>query len=425
MKRTGKYVIFHGSGPRTGDEAKAHQWVSEEKCIHKKEFKEELFMIYLDHAATTPMAEQVAASMQPYYAKDYANASTIYEFGERSRRAAEHAREIIARSLHAHPKEIYFTAGGSESDNWALKGTVEAYREYGRHIITTQIEHHAVLNTCRYLEEQGYEVTYLPVDAQGFVRIQELEAAIRPDTILISVMFANNEIGTMEPVAQIGRIARHHGIIFHTDAVQAYAQVPIDVDFYHIDLLSASGHKFYGPKGTGFLYIRDGVKTASFIHGGGQEQGKRAGTENIPGIVGIGTAAELAMRTMSERIYRETRLRDMLIHEITNRIPGAWLNGDRYARLPNNVNFSFEGIEGETLLLLLDAKDICASAASACSAGSQEPSHVLTAIGRPPELAAGTLRLTLGEATTVDEIRVTAEAVEENVRLLREVAKAE
>lgn len=382
-------------------------------------------MIYLDHAATTPMARQVAASMEPYYAKDYANASTIYEFGEQSRHAVERAREIIARSLHARKQEIYFTAGGSESDNWALKGTVEAYKEKGRHIITTQIEHHAVLHTCRYLEEQGYEVTYLPVDEQGFVRLKQLEEAIRSDTILISVMFANNEIGTIEPIAQIGRIAGRHGILFHTDAVQAYAQIPINVDFYHIDLLSASGHKFYGPKGTGFLYIRDGVKTASFIHGGGQEQGRRAGTENVPGIVGIGAAAELAMHTMSERIYRETRQRDRLIHAIQSRIPGAWLNGDRYARLPNNVNFSFEEIEGETLLLLLDAKDICASAASACSTGSAEPSHVLTAIGRKPELAYGTLRMTLGEGTTWEEIRITAEAVEENVKLLREVARME
>lgn len=382
-------------------------------------------MIYLDHAATTPMADQVAASMKPYFAENYANASTIYEFGEKSRQAVEHARRMIAYSLHAQADEIYFTAGGSESDNWALKGTAEAYKERGRHIITTQIEHHAVLNTCKYLEEQGYEVTYLPVDEQGFVQLQQLEEAIRPDTILISVMFANNEIGTMEPIAQIGRIARRHEVLFHTDAVQAYAQVPINVDFYHIDLLSASGHKFYGPKGTGFLYIRDGVKTASFIHGGGQEQGKRAGTENVPGIVGIGTAAELAMRTMSERIYRETRLRDWMIREIHNRIPGAWLNGDRYARLPNNVNFSFEGIEGETLLLLLDAKDICASAASACSTGSVEPSHVLTAIGREKELAFGTLRMTLGEATTWREVRTAVEAVQENVELLREVARTE
>lgn len=382
-------------------------------------------MIYLDHAATTPLAEQAAASMQPYFSKDYANASAIYEFGEKSREAVEHARGIIARSLRANPKEIYFTAGGSESDNWALKGTAEAYKQYGRHIITTQIEHHAVLNTCHYLEKQGYEVTYLPVDAQGFVRLPELEKAIRPDTILISVMFANNEIGTMEPIAQIGRIARRHGIIFHTDAVQAYAQVPVDVNFYHIDLLSASGHKFYGPKGTGFLYIRDGVRTASFIHGGGQEMGRRAGTENVPGIAGIGAAAELAMRKMSERIYRETRLRDYLIHEIASRIPGAWLNGDRYARLPNNVNFSFEGIEGETLLLLLDAKDICASAASACSTGSAEPSHVLTAIGRDEKLAFGSLRMTLGEATTAEDVRTAADAVAESVKLLREVAEYE
>lgn len=386
---------------------------------------EEDVMIYLDHAATTPMAKEVAESMQPYYAKDYANASTVYEFGEKSREAVEHARAVIARSLHAKPREIYFTAGGSESDNWALKGTAEAYKNQGRHIITSQIEHHAVLNTCRYLEEQGYEVTYLPVDAQGFVQLQQLEAAIRPDTILISVMFANNEIGTMEPVAQIGRIAARHHVLFHTDAVQAYAQVPIDVNFYHIDLLSASGHKFYGPKGTGFLYIREGVKTASFIHGGGQEQGRRAGTENVPGIVGIGTAAQIAMREMTDRIYRETRLRDYMIHEIVSRIPNAWLNGDRYARLPNNVNFSFEGIEGETLLLLLDAKDICASAASACSAGSTEPSHVLTAIGRDKDLAFGTLRMTLGEATTAEDIRTAVDAVEENVKLLREVAQME
>lgn len=382
-------------------------------------------MIYLDHAATTPMARQVADSMESYYAKDYANASTIYEFGEKSRHAVEYARKVVARSLHARTNEIYFTAGGSESDNWALKGTAEAYKEKGRHIITTQIEHHAVLHTCRYLEEQGYEVTYLPVDAQGFVPLNKLEEAIRPDTILISVMFANNEIGTIEPIARIGRIARRHGILFHTDAVQAYAQIPINVDAYQIDLLSASGHKFYGPKGTGFLYIRDGVKTASFIHGGGQEQGRRAGTENVPGIVGIGTAAEIAMRTMSERIYRETRMRDWMIRTIQKRIPGAWLNGDRYARLPNNVNFSFENIEGETLLLLLDAKDICASAASACSTGSTEPSHVLTAIGREPELAFGTLRMTLGEATTWEEIRTAAEAVEENVKLLREVLEME
>lgn len=380
-------------------------------------------MIYLDHAATTPMADQVAASMEPYYAKDYANASTIYEFGEKSRNAITRSREIIAYSLNARPEEIYFTAGGSESDNWALKGTAEAYQNKGRHIITTQIEHHAVLNTCKYLEDQGYEITYLPVDEQGFVKLSELENAIRPDTILISVMFANNEIGTIEPIAQIGQIARKHNVLFHTDAVQAYAQIPINVDFYHIDLLSASGHKFYGPKGTGFLYIRNSVKTASFIHGGSQEQGKRAGTENVPGIVGIGEAAKLAMQAMSRRIYCETRLRDLMIQEINRRVPNAWLNGDRYARLPNNVNFSFEGIEGETLLLLLDAKDICASAASACSAGSGEPSHVLSAIGRTNELASGTLRMTLGRSTTKEEILTAVQAVEENVALLREVAR--
>ena len=378
-------------------------------------------MIYLDHAATTPMAEQVAASMQPYYSEKYANASTIYEFGEKSREAMEHSRRIIARSLWAKPQEIYFTAGGSESDNWALKGTAEAYCEKGRHIITTQIEHHAVLNACHYLEEQGYEVTYLPVDEFGFVDLKQLEEAIREDTILISVMYANNEIGTIEPIAQIGRLAKKYNVLFHTDAVQAYAHVPIDVNFCNIDLLSASGHKFYGPKGTGFLYIREGVETATFIHGGGQEQGKRAGTENIPGIVGIGQAARLAMRTLSARMYRENRLRDFMIRELLRRIPGAYLNGDRYARLPNNVNISFEGIEGETLLLLLDAHDICASAASACSTGSLEPSHVLSAIGRPKELARGSLRLTLGASTTKEEVITAVRVIEENVKLLREV----
>ena len=377
-------------------------------------------LIYLDNAATTKTAPEVVEAMLPYFTEQYGNPSAIYSLGSAGKKAINEARRTIAAAIGAKPEEIYFTAGGTEADNWALKGTAEAYKKYGRHIITTQIEHHAVLNTCRYLEEQGYEVTYLPVDSQGFVMLQQLEEAVRPDTILISVMFANNEIGTIEPIAQIGRIARRHGVLFHTDAVQAFAQVPIDVNFYHIDLLSASGHKFYGPKGTGFLYIRDGVKTASFIHGGGQENGRRAGTENVPGIVGIGTAVELAMREMSGRLYSETRLRDWMIHEISRRIPGAWLNGDRFARLPNNVNFSFEGIEGETLLLLLDAEEICASAASACSTGSLEPSHVLTAIGREPELASGSLRMTLGEATTPEDIRAAVEAVEENVRMLRD-----
>ena len=376
-------------------------------------------MIYLDHAATTPMAKEVRAAMEPYFVEDYANASGIYEFGEKSREAVRQSRETIASTMGAAPEEVYFTAGGSESDNWALKGTMEAYRDKGRHLITTQIEHHAVLNTCKYLEEQGYEVTYLPVDGQGMVSLRDLKQAIRQDTVLVSVMYANNEIGTIEPIVQIGQITRSHGILFHTDAVQAYAQIPIDVAASGIDLLSASGHKFYGPKGTGFLYIRNGVKTASFIHGGGQERGKRAGTENVPGIVGIGMAAKLAHQKMPERIYRETRLRDYLIHRVGNALAGTTLNGDRYMRLPNNVNFSFSGISGETLLLLLDAKDICASAASACSAGSGEPSHVLSAIGRDRSLAMGTLRLTLGAATTKEEVDVAAEEIINNVVLLR------
>lgn len=379
--------------------------------------------IYFDNAATTAVRKEVYEEILPYFMQNYGNASSVYTIARISKQALKKAREQVARALNADAEEIYFTAGGSESDNMALKGIAEAMETKGKHIITTKIEHHAILHTCEYLQERGFEITYLSVDEYGKISLEELKKAIRKDTILISVMFANNEIGTIEPIAQIGRIAKKHDVLFHTDAVQAYAQIPVNVDFYNIDLLSASGHKFYGPKGTGFLYIRDGVKTASFIHGGGQEQGKRAGTENVPGIVGIGEAAKLAMQAMSRRIYRETRLRDLMINEINRRVPNAWLNGDRYARLPNNVNFSFEGIEGETLLLLLDAKDICASAASACSAGSSEPSHVLTAIGRTNELASGTLRMTLGRSTTKEEILTAVQAVEENVALLREVAR--
>ncbi len=360
-------------------------------------------MIYLDHAATTPMAEQVAASMQPYYAKDYANASTIYEFGERSKHAVEHARRVIAYSLHAHADEIYFTAGGSESDNWALKGTAEAYKERGRHIITTQIEHHAVIHTCSYLEEQGYAVTYLPVDARGFVSPQQMEEAIRPDTILISIMFANNEIGAIQPIREIGGIAKEHGILFHTDAVQAFGQIPIDVEKDNIDMLSASAHKLHGPKGIGFLYIRKGLKLRSFIHGGAQERKRRAGTENVPGIVGFGTAVSLAVSTMEERTKREAEVRDYLIEKIEKGIPYCRLNGHRSDRLPNNVNFSFQFVEGESLLIMLDMEGICASSGSACTSGSLDPSHVLLAIGLPHEVAHGSLRMTLSEDTTKED----------------------
>ena len=360
-------------------------------------------MIYLDNAATTKTAPEVVDAMLPYFSEYYGNASTIYSLGAESKKAMDHARQTIADSLGAKPEEIYFTAGGSESDNWALKATAEAYASKGKHIITTKIEHHAILHTCEYLEKRGFEITYLNVDRDGLISLDELKAAIRPDTILISVMFANNEIGTIEPIAEIGEIAKEHGVLFHTDAVQAYAQVPINVDEMHIDMLSASGHKLNGPKGIGFLYIRKGVKIRSFVHGGAQERSRRAGTENIPGIVGLGAAVERAMRIMDTKTRKEIELRDYLIGRLENEIPHCWLNGHRTKRLPNNINFSFLFIEGESMLIMLDMKGICASSGSACTSGSLDPSHVLLAIGLPHEIAHGSLRLTLSEETTMED----------------------
>ena len=325
-------------------------------------------------------------------------------------------------SLGAKPEEIYFTAGGSESDNWALKATAEAYATKGKHIITTKIEHHAILHTCEYLEKRGFEITYLNVDRDGLISLDELKAAIRPDTILISVMFANNEIGTIEPIAEIGEIAKEHGVLFHTDAVQAYAQVPINVDEMHIDMLSASGHKLNGPKGIGFLYIRKGVKIRSFVHGGAQERSRRAGTENIPGIVGLGAAVERAMRIMDSKTQREIELRDYLIGRLENEIPHCWLNGHRTKRLPNNINFSFLFIEGESMLIMLDMKGICASSGSACTSGSLDPSHVLLAIGLKHEEAHGSLRLTLSEDSTKEEMDIVAEEVKKIVQRLRDMS---
>ena len=329
---------------------------------------------------------------------------------------------IIADSLGAKPEEIYFTAGGSESDNWALKATAEAYASKGKHIITTKIEHHAILHTCEYLEKRGFEITYLNVDRDGLISLDELKAAIRPDTILISVMFANNEIGTIEPIAEIGEIAKEHGVLFHTDAVQAYAQVPINVDEMHIDMLSASGHKLNGPKGIGFLYIRKGVKIRSFVHGGAQERSRRAGTENIPGIVGLGAAVERAMRIMDTKTRKESELRDYLIGRLENEIPHCWLNGHRTKRLPNNINFSFLFIEGESMLIMLDMKGICASSGSACTSGSLDPSHVLLAIGLKHEEAHGSLRLTLSEESTKEEMDIVAEEVKKIVQRLRDMS---
>lgn len=379
-------------------------------------------MIYLDNAATTRTAPEVVEAMLPYFSELYGNASTVYEFGAKSKEAVSKARETIAHAIGAKDNEIYFTAGGSESDNWALKATAEAYKDKGRHIITSKIEHHAILHTCEWLEKNGFEVTYLDVDEFGVVKLEELKKAIRPDTILISIMFANNEIGTVEPVAEIGRIAKEHGVLFHTDAVQAFGQMPIDVDELNIDMLSSSGHKLNGPKGIGFLYIRKGVKIRSFVHGGAQERKRRAGTENVPGIVGFGKAAELALATMEERTKRERKLRDHLMERVLREIPFSRINGDRANRLPNNVNICFQFVEGESLLIMLDMKGICGSSGSACTSGSLDPSHVLLAIGLPHEIAHGSLRLTLGADTTLEDIDYTVDAIKEIVTQLREMS---
>ena len=379
-------------------------------------------IIYLDNAATTRTAPEVVEAMLPYFTENYGNPSSIYGFASANKEVITGYREKIANVLGAKCEEIYFTAGGSESDNWALIATAEAYASKGKHIITSKIEHHAILHTCEYLEKKGYDVTYLDVDEYGIVNLEQLKASIREDTILISIMFANNEIGTIQPVAEIGEIAHEHGILFHTDAVQAFGQVPISVDELHIDMLSASGHKLNGPKGIGFLYIRKGVKIRSFIHGGAQERKRRAGTENVPGIVGIGTAAERAARTMEERTGKEKELRDHMISRIEAEIPYCRLNGDRLRRLPNNVNFSFRFVEGESLLIMLDMKGICASSGSACTSGSLDPSHVLLAIGLPHEIAHGSLRMTLGEDTTKEDIDVVVDALKEIVQNLRNMS---
>ena len=379
-------------------------------------------LIYLDNAATTRTAPEAVEAMLPYFSENYGNASSIYQLGAQSKKAMLEAREVIAGSLGAELQDIYFTAGGSESDNWALVATAEAMEAKGRHIITTKIEHHAILHTCKYLEKKGFQVTYLDVDKTGRVSVEEVEKAIRPDTILISVMFANNEIGTIQPIAEIGALAKEKGILFHTDAVQAYGHVPIDVNACHIDMLSASGHKFNGPKGIGFLYIRRGVKIRSFIHGGAQERSRRAGTENVPGIVGMAAAAKLAMEQMEERSQKIVELRDYLIGRLEAEIPHCWLNGDRVSRLPNNVNFSFKFIEGEAMLIMLDMKGICASSGSACTSGSLDPSHVLLAIGLPHEEAHGSLRLTLSHETTREELDYVVEAVKEIVGKLRNMS---
>ena len=378
--------------------------------------------IYLDNAATTKTSKEVVDAMLPYFTEDYGNPSSIYEIGQRSKEAITKAREQIAQVIGAKTEEIYFTAGGSESDNWALKEAFEAYSGKGNHIITTKIEHHAILHTCEYLEKQGARITYLDVDENGLVDLEELQKAICPETILISVMFANNEIGTIEPVKEIGMIAKEHGVLFHTDAVQAFGQVPIDVNEMNIDMLSSSAHKINGPKGIGFLYIRKGVKIRSFVHGGAQERKRRAGTENVPGIVGYGVAAKRAAESMEERTKKERELRDYLIERVLKEVPYVKLNGDPVKRLPNNMNFSFRFIEGESLLIMLDMKGIAGSSGSACTSGSLDPSHVLLAIGLPHEIAHGSLRLTLGEDITKEDLDYTLEQIKEIVGRLRELS---
>lgn len=378
--------------------------------------------IYLDNAATTPTDPAVVEAMLPWFSARYGNPSAIYSLGAQAKEAVTLAREAVAGTLNAQPREIYFTAGGTEADNWALIAAAQAYAGKGRHIITSAVEHHAVLHTCQYLEKQGFSVTYVGVDDQGVVRLDELRAALRPDTILISVMFANNEIGTLQPIAQIGQIAREAGVLFHTDAVQAYGHLPIDVQALGVDLLSASGHKLRGPKGVGFLYVRQGVKLPSFLHGGAQERARRAGTENVPGIVGLGEAAKLAQASMARRAEAERGLRDYLIGRVEREIPYCRLNGHRTQRLPGNVNFSFRFIEGESMLILLDQAGICASSGSACTSGSLDPSHVLLAIGLPHEIAHGSLRLTLSAENTREELDYVVDRLKEIVQRLRQMS---
>lgn len=376
-------------------------------------------MIYLDNAATTRTDPKVLETMLPYFVEYYGNPAAIYTLAGESGKAVAKARTQVAELIHAKREEIYFTGSGSEADNWAIKAVADAYEKEGCHIITTKIEHHAVLHTCEYLQKKGCEVTYVDADSEGYVSPEEIRKAIRPNTRLISVMAANNEIGSIQPLREIGEIAKEHRILFHTDAVQAFGHIPLNVEELQVDMLSASGHKLHGPKGVGILYLRRNVKIGSFIHGGAQERHRRAGTHNVPAIVGMGMAAQLAGERMEESMHKESMLRDYLIEKILAEVPGAVLTGGREKRLPNNVSFCFEKIEGESLLILLNQKGICASGGSACSTGAVDPSHVLEAIGVDKELAKGALRLTVSSDTTKDELDETVEAIRQNVERLR------
>lgn len=377
---------------------------------------------YFDHAATTPVKPDVFAAMIPYFTEHYGNPSSIYSIGRDNRKALDTAREKVAKGINAKPNEIYFTGCGTEADNWAIKGTAHAYAHKGKHIITSAIEHHAVLHTCAALEKEGFEVTYVKPDEYGIISVEDVKKAIRPDTILITIMFANNEIGAIQNIPEIGAVAHEHGILMHTDAVQAVGAVPIDVKEMNIDMLSMSAHKLYGPKGVGALYVRNGIRPDIFIDGGAQERHRRGGTENVPGIVGFGKAMELATEGLEEKAAYISSMRDYLIQNIEEKIPYIRLNGHRTQRLPNNVNFSFQYIEGEALLLSLDAKGIAASSGSACTSGSLDPSHVLLAIGLPHEIAHGSLRLTIGEETTMEDIDYVVESLVEIVERLRKMS---
>lgn len=378
--------------------------------------------VYLDNAATTRVKDEVIEEMNKYYGELYGNPSSIYNFGQLSKKAVESSREKVARLINSKPGEIYFTGGGSEADNWAVKGILSANEKKGNHIITTKIEHHAILHTCEYLEKKGVEVTYLDVDEDGLIDLEQLENSIKDNTLLITVMFANNEIGTIQPIKEIGDIAKKHDVYFHTDAVQAVGNEKIDVEEMNIDLLSLSAHKIHGPKGVGALYIKKGIKIHNLIHGGAQEKKLRAGTENVPGIIGLGKAADIAYNNFDQKKEKLTRLRDRLIEKIEKEIPNARLNGHREKRLPGNVNFAFKYIEGESLLLYLDMEGISASSGSACTSGALDPSHVLMSIGLPHEIAHGSLRLSLSDYNTVEDVDYTVEKLITVVKRLRQMS---
>ena len=378
--------------------------------------------LYMDNAATTAVLSEVLEAMTPYFTEFYGNPSSLYGLGVQAKDAITDARERIAGHINAKADEVYFTGSGSEADNWAVKATMEAYANKGRHMVTSAIEHHALINSAEWLEKNGYEVTFLPVNSDGLVSPDDLRAAMRDDTTLVSIIMANNEIGSIQPIAELAAIAHEHGALFHTDAVQALAHLPIDVDALGIDMLAASGHKFHGPKGVGLLYLRKGLKTRSFIHGGAQERKRRAGTENVPGIIGMAAALDIAMPTLAERSQYTQSLRDHLIDRVLSEVEHCRLNGHRTLRLPNNANFSFEFIEGESLLLMLEQKGIMASSGSACASGSLDPSHVLLAIGLPHEIAHGSLRLTVGEDITIEDIDYTVENIKEVVVQLRQMS---